>query len=263
MCGRYTLTIAPDALATAFNAELPSVPLEPRFNASPTQFLPVMVNQPLKTDLSERQINLFRWGLVPFWTKQLDNRYSMINARAETLADKPSFREALKRRRCLVFSDGFYEWKKESHADSEAQDEQREKSAKSAAKPHKTPMRITLENGQPYAYAGLWETWKITDQVWDQFEKASAFPATQDGLLYSFTVITTAANELMQPIHDRMPVILDQEAQDRWLHGTDDLDDLLGMLKPYASEKMTAYPVSKLVNAPTHDDPRLIEPVSA
>jgi putative SOS response-associated peptidase YedK len=228
MCGRYTITATPDQLALYIQGDggsnpPPAPPAQhvARYNAAPTQQLPVLLNA------GERQIEFLRWGLIPSWTKQLDNKYSMINARAETLAEKPSFKRALERRRCLVFADSFYEWQK------------------SADGKHKTPMRIMLESRDLFAFAGLWETWRSPD----------------DEIIRSFTVITTAANDFMKPIHDRMPVILRREDEQHWL------DDGAGMavwndlLRQYPPDLMKAYPVSKRVNVASVDDPSLIAPL--
>ncbi|MBX3086386.1 MAG: SOS response-associated peptidase [Anaerolineae bacterium] len=219
MCGRYTLTATPDQLALHFDATLPQ-DFSPRFNAAPTQQLPVLLNK------DPHQFEMLRWGLVPSWSKGIDNKYSMINARSETLTEKPSFKKALEQRRCIVPADSFYEWKKLDDGT-------------------KQPMRITLKDEDLFAFAGLWDTWKSPD----------------GGIIRSFTIITTDANDLMRPIHDRMPVILSREAEKRWLDDQTDLSGLTTLLRPFSPEQMRAYPVSKRVNGANIDEPSLIMPV--
>ncbi len=176
MCGRFTLTINPDELQQQFGlSEAPPTQLAPRYNIAPTQAVAVIANN------SDRKLELFQWGLIPSWAKDPKIGSKMINARAETLAEKPSFRTALKRRRCLVVADGFYEWKKTGSG--------------------KTPMYIQLKDGQPFGFAGLWEAWQSPD----------------DGLIKTCTIITTTPNALLAEIHYRMPVILPREAYDTWL----------------------------------------------
>lgn len=219
MCGRYTLTATPDQLALHFDATLPQ-DFSPRFNAAPTQQLPVLLNK------DPHQFEMLRWGLVPSWSKGIDNKYSMINARSETLTEKPSFKKALEQRRCIVPADSFYEWKKLDDGT-------------------KQPMRITLKDEDLFAFAGLWDTWKSPD----------------GGIIRSFTIITTEANDLMKPIHNRMPVILSREAEKRWLDDQTDLSGLTTLLRPFSPEQMKVYPVSKRVNGANIDEPSLIMPV--
>src|SRR3990172_2064564 len=167
------------------------------------------------------------WGLVPFWAKEPSIGYKMINAKSETLSEKPSFRKPFKEKRCLVLADGFYEWEKTD-------------------KKNKVPYRFVLKNRQPFAFAGLWDVWK-----------------TPEGdTLLSFTIITTRANELMERIHDRMPVILNEKDEAKWLDPEfKDTDKLSSLLQPYPSEQMVAYKVSTIVNSPKNDTPSCIEPV--
>ena len=170
---------------------------------------------------------MMRWGLVPFWAKEPSIGYKMINAKSETLTEKPSFRKPFKEKRCLVLADGFYEWEKTD-------------------KKNKVPYRFVLKNRQPFAFAGLWDVWK-----------------TPEGdTLLSFTIITTRANELMERIHDRMPVILNEKDEAKWLDPEfKDTDKLSSLLQPYPSEQMVAYKVSTIVNSPKNDTPSCIEPV--
>jgi putative SOS response-associated peptidase YedK len=222
MCGRFTLTADISALQESFPwLGIPSG-LEPRYNIAPSQPVAVVPND------GKNRLDFFTWGLIPSWAKDPSIGNRMINARAETLAEKPSFRNAFRRRRCLVLADGFYEWRKDD--------------GKS-----KTPMYIRLEDGSPFAFAGLWEIWNAPD----------------GSQVLSCAIITTEPNPLMAKIHNRMPVILPQAAHMPWLHsGEADTKALSALLKPYPAEEMVAYPVSKLVNSPANDVPAVIEPLS-
>jgi putative SOS response-associated peptidase YedK len=224
MCGRFTLTINPDQLHQQFGlSEPPPTQLAPRYNIAPTQAVAVIAN-----NRDHRKLELFQWGLIPSWAKDPKIGSKMINARAETLAEKPSFRTALKRRRCLVVADGFYEWKKTGSG--------------------KTPMYIQLKDGQPFGFAGLWEAWQ----------------SPEDGLIKTCTIITTTPNALLAGIHDRMPVILPREAYDQWL-APEELPavETLPLLQAYDAAQMRARPVSTLVNSPAVDSAELIQPVAA
>lgn len=166
-----------------------------------------------------------RWGLIPFWAKDPSVGYRMINARCETVATSGAFKHALRHRRCLIPADGFYEWKKEAGS--------------------KIPMRILLKGGEAFTFAGLWETWK----------------SPEGQTIESCIIITCGPNELMAPIHDRMPVILPEKVEATWLDsGTEDPAQLLPLLVPYPSERMKAYRVSPLVNSPKTDSPACIVP---
>ena len=198
----------------------PTVNDNPRFNIAPSQ--PVIVIG----DDGQRSMQTMKWGLIPSWANDPSVGNRLINARAETIAEKPAFRNALKKRRCLIPADGFYEWLKLSTV--------------------KQPVRIVLKTREPFAMAGLWEHWTS--------------PANEQVL--SCTIITTAANELLQPIHERMPVILNRADEGRWLDPTvTDPVVLVGMLKPYPSELMEFYSVSRSVNSPVHDEPDCIVPL--
>nr|BBH89530.1 DUF159 family protein [Thermosporothrix sp. COM3] len=221
MCGRFTLTRDANAIARAFQATVPaSFQNSARFNIAPTQnIVTVMQN-------GERHLDMLRWGLVPSWAKDLSIGSRMINARAETLAEKPSFKRLLGHKRCLIVADGFYEWKKEAKT--------------------KTPMYITLKDQDIFAFAGLWDAWKNPDGE----------------IIRTCTIITTDANEFMNPIHNRMPAILTPEERDIWLDPTiHEAGPLLSLLKPYASDEMAAHPVSRQVNNPAYDSPELIATV--
>lgn len=221
MCGRFTLTVDPDDLREAFGLSAPpSSDLAPRYNIAPSQPVAVIANG------ESRALELFKWGLIPSWAKDPKIGNRMINARAETLAEKPSFRTALKKRRCLVLADGFYEWKREGKL--------------------KTPMYIQLKDRRPFAFAGLWETWNSPEGEW----------------IKTCTIITTTPNALIEKIHDRMPVILPPKAYDLWLSpGELPAEKTLPLLKPFAASQMRAVAVSPLVNNPRFDSPECVAPV--
>lgn len=222
MCGRFTLTADQDSFEDRFSFTGFELGWVPSFNIAPTQDVLTVTN-----DGSENHAKLTRWGLVPSWAKDSKIGNRMINARAETLAEKPSFRTAFRLRRCLIIADGFYEWKREGS--------------------QKIPMRITAESGGMFAFAGLWETWKQPDNSW----------------LLTCAIITTSANEFMTSIHDRMPVILPRESEVLWLdHDEQDVATLSELLLPYDSDQMEAYEVSTLVNSPRNNSPELISPVA-
>ena len=213
MCGRYTETASLKDLKARFGFAEPGFDLKPRYNIAPTQEAPVVIAA------DGRQLRLFRWGLIPSWAKDAAIGNKMINARAETVAEKPSFKRPLQRSRCLVLADGFYEWRKE------------------AGGAGKTPMRIVLKSREPFAMAGLWDTWKAPDGK----------------NVESFTVITTAANGVMRPIHERMPVILKKEDEDLWLDVKAGTEAVTKLLAPCPDEDIEAYEVSRLVNSPAND----------
>ena len=221
MCGRFTLTTDLKVLADRFGVLLPaSTRALPRFNIAPTQ--PVIV---IGAD-GQRFLQTMRWGLIPSWAKDPAIGNRLINARAETLAEKPSFREALKTRRCLIPADGFYEWQKLGKV--------------------KQPVRIVLKSREPFALAGLWDRWRSPENI----------------EVLSCTIITTAANDLIREIHDRMPVILDRAAEAQWLDPkVNDPVQLRPLLQPYPSELMEYYPVSRQVNSPSVDVPGNIDPL--
>jgi len=220
MCGRFTLTSSPDEIAAAF--DLDEVPeLSPRYNIAPTQHIAAVR---WSEDQAKREFANLRWGLIPFWAddKKIGNR--MINARAETAATKPAFRQAFSKRRCLIPADGFYEWKK-------------------LAGKKKQPYFVRPRDEKPLAFAGLWETWQ-----------------GEDGVLESCTIITTSANALMESLHDRMPAILDRSHYEAWLDPhSQDKAALQEMLKPCAAELLEAYPVSTIVNNPRNESEECIQ----
>jgi putative SOS response-associated peptidase YedK len=223
MCGRFTLTADPADLQAAFSwVTFPEQNFSPRYNIAPTQPIAVITNS------GENKLDFFTWGLVPFWAKDPSIGSRMINARAETLAEKPSFKNAFKRRRCLVLADGFYEWQKIPGEKS------------------KIPTYIHMKDSKSFAFAGLWEDWHSPD----------------GSQILSATIITTNPNELMAPIHNRMPVILPPAAYQEWLNPSEaDLQKLSLLLQPFDADKMEAYPVSRTVNSPRNDSPDLIKPL--
>jgi putative SOS response-associated peptidase YedK len=224
MCGRYVLQTLFD-FAEIFGVLPPPEELRPRYNISPTQNVPVITNA------NRTHLQLFRWGLVPFWAKDTKIGYSLINARADTVATKPSFREAFKKRRCLVLADGFYEWKQ------------------SPSSAGKTPHLIRMKSGRPFAFAGLWESWT---------PKEGCAP------LHSCTLITTTPNEVCAQVHDRMPVILPPASYDAWLSPEPRrAEELTPLLAPYPAEEMETFAVSTAVNNPKNEGPSLLEPALA
>ncbi len=220
MCGRYTLRTPIDVLADGFEIEEYPPSITPNYNVAPTQEVAAMVEEDEK-----RKLEMFHWGLIPSWAKDPAIGNKMINARAETVSEKPSFRSAFKKRRCLIIADGFYEWKKTDDG--------------------KQPYYIKMEDGSPFAFAGLWETWQNGEEI------------------RSCTIITTEANGLMNEIHHRMPVILPPEDYGMWLDPDfDEKEALTSLLKPYPADAMEAYPVSRRVNKPSNNEPSVLEPAA-
>ena len=216
MCGRYTLTIDIKTVAEKFGVPA-ALDTSPRYNIAPTQeVVSVMRN-------GASHLARLRWGLIPSWAKDESIGSRMINARAETLTEKPSFKGLLRSKRCLIVADGFYEWKQENGS--------------------KIPMYMTLKSGEPFAFAGLWDLWKSPDGEH----------------IRSCTIITTEPNDLVAPIHNRMPAILLPGVYADWLDpDMRDEQALSHWLAPYPAEEMTARPVSRLVNDPKRDSPELI-----
>lgn len=227
MCGRFVSTSPPDELAAYFGATAaPEASLEPNYNVAPTQDVLAVVE-----DGGERHLDAFFWGLVPSWAKDVKIGSRMINARAETLAEKSAFKKSFETRRCLVPASGFYEWKKLG----------------GGSKPKKQPMFIARADGEPLAFAGLWSVWRGPDK--DQEP------------LRSLTIVTTTPNRLMASVHDRMPVILPEEHWTTWLdRDNHDLDALGRLLVPATDDLLTLTPVSTLVNNVRNNGPELLEP---
>ena len=221
MCGRFTLTVDPGQLQDAFPwVEFPE-DISQRFNIAPSQPVAVIPNDGLN------RVDFFNWGLIPFWAKDPKIGNRMINARAETIAEKPSFRGSFKYKRCLVLADGFYEWRKEPGSKT------------------KTPMYLRLKDRKPFAFAGLWDNWHAKD----------------GSEIRTCTIITTEPNLLVKDIHNRMPVILPKNVYQDWLQeGENDQSQLQSFLKPYPAEQMEAFPVSRYVNSPQNDSPECILP---
>ncbi|MBU2611375.1 MAG: SOS response-associated peptidase [Chloroflexi bacterium] len=221
MCGRFALTVDPADLQDAFPEFSFPGQFAARYNIAPTQ--PILV---LPNDGSSKA-DFFVWGLIPSWAKDPTIGARMINARAETLAEKPSFRAAYRYRRCMILADGFFEW--QAQVGSKV----------------KIPHYIRLKSGRPFAFAGLWEDWHTPD----------------GSQVKSATIITTQPNDLIAHLHNRMPVILPPETYARWLEPAPRQPaDLQGLLAPYPTEAMSAYPVSTLVNSPANDRPECIAP---
>lgn len=213
MCGRFSLTADEQHINTFFELSGGNAPYVPRYNGAPTQSLPVITND------HPKKLQLFRWGLIPRWSKEV-SKIPLINARSETLDLKPSFEKVFREKRCLVPADGFYEWVHSGR---------------------KLPYRFTLENESLFAFAGLWDCWR-----------------SQSGeMINSFAILTTDANKMMEPIHNRMPVILEKEHFDLWLNEKSELK-LKSLLKPFPSEKMKKYRVPEAVNKATAEGPELI-----
>lgn len=222
MCGRFTLTVDPAELQDAFPEYIFPAQYSQRFNIAPSQPVLVIPND------GTGKADFYVWGLIPSWAKDPSIGNRMINARAETLAEKPSFRGALKYRRCLIPADGFFEWQVQVGSKS------------------KIPHHIRMKSAQPFAFAGLWEDWHAPD----------------GSNIKSCTIITTQPNDLMTPIHNRMPVILPRNAYAQWLApAPGQAEDLLPLLVSYPADEMVAYPVSTLVNSPANDRPEVLQPV--
>lgn len=218
MCGRYTLATPLGELVEQFGFGGPLPDLRPSYNVAPTQEVATVIEND-----EGRRLEMSRWGLIPAWADDPGIGARMINARSETVAEKPSFKKAFKQRRCLIPTDGFYEWRKENGG--------------------KQPYYIRTKSGRPFAFAGLWESWSRNGEG-----------------IQSCTILTTGANDFLQEIHHRMPVILPPEDYDLWLDPeVREPDQLLPLLAPYPGEDMEAYPVSRRVNSPSNNEPGCIE----
>jgi len=225
VCGRYVLTTPGEVLAQIFETAPPPeetlAAIVPRYNISPTQTVPIV--RLSSAAATTRELALVQWGLVPHWAKDPAIGNSLINARAETAAEKPSFRDAMKRRRCLIPADGFYEWKKLGKG--------------------KQPFLIRMQGGSTFAFAGLWSHWKN--------------PETGANL-ETCAILTTTPNELTATVHDRMPVILPAASQGLWLDPAADSSTLTGLFLSFPAAEMEAFPVSKRVNSPANEGPENI-----
>jgi len=222
MCGRFALHHGAEELRARFAVEQLVADLAPRYNIAPTQPVAVVLQRDL------RILDSFRWGLIPFWARDPKIGSRMINARSESVATKPAYRNALRSRRCLIPASGFYEWKRIGD--------------------RKIPTYVHRADGHPFAMAGLWETWN----------------GPADRILHTCAILTTRASDFMADIHDRMPVILTPDQERPWLDpALEDPAELVSLLQPYQAEDLAAYPVSRKVNASAHDAPDCIEPVTA
>lgn len=225
MCGRYSLTEALDVIVQHFLIQHvgPEVAAgyRPGYNVAPSQDVLV-----IGLRLGARSAALHRWGLIPGWAKDPSIGYKMINARAETVHERPAYRGPFRSRRCLIPADGLYEWKREGK--------------------RKQPYRFLMKDEKPFAFAGLWDEWRGPDGQ----------------TIRSCTIITTEPNELLATVHDRMPVILPPDAYDEWLDPCTKPDRLRALLVPYPAEQMKGYPVSPRVNSPANNDPELILPIA-
>jgi putative SOS response-associated peptidase YedK len=216
MCGRYSFIQEDEMIRERFGVTVRSAIYKARYNCAPTQKLAVISNE------NPGELSLYRWGLIPFWAKDLSIGNKLINAKSETILEKPSFKDSFKNKRCLVLSDGFYEWKKGTV---------------------KKPFRITRKDGAAFAMAGIWDKW--TNPEGEEIR--------------SFAILTTRPNSLMEKIHDRMPVILDREMEKRWIENSP-VDELVDLMKPCDATSLIAYPVSSLVNSPRNDSKEILEP---
>ncbi|KLH98237.1 SOS response-associated peptidase [Brevibacillus formosus] len=222
MCGRFTIVFDAETLLNRFDIE--DIPFDWReiYNVAPGQKIPAIIE-----NKEERRIGQLKWGLVPFWSKDEKIGYKMINAKSETIQEKPAFRNLFTRKRCIIPADGFYEWKKVGK--------------------DKQPMRIMMKTGEPFAFAGLYDTWTSPEG-----EK-----------LHSCTIITTKPNEVVADIHDRMPVILKKQDEQLWLDREKfDADLLQSLLVPYDHDQMRAYPVATIVGNPKNDQPECIQEIA-
>ena len=220
MCGRFVFYSDPQFMREQYGFDEGRIEFRPRYNIAPTQQVVTVTND------GARRTELMRWGLVPFWAKDLKIGYRMINAVGETLATKPAFRAAFKKRRCLILADGFFEWRKDGKS--------------------KIPTYIFLKSRESFAFAGLWETWK----------------SPEGETVKSCTIVTTRPNEFMEPIHNRMPVILSSETEALWIDPlSEDPDILQPLLQPSPAELLESYEVSSFVNSARNEGPECIEPL--
>ena len=223
MCGRFSLATNLSQIARRFEVEESQIEWNPRFNIAPTQMTFVVVE-----DANKRSLVPMAWGLIPHWSKDKKLGYSMINARSETVMSKPSFRESIKKRRCLIPSDGFYEWQQTSQG--------------------KLPYRFTMKDHHVFAFAGLWDSFKEDN----------------GNEIKSFTILTTVANALSAQLHDRMPVILPRERESLWLDSSmEDPEKIQTFFKPYPAEEMSMFRVSTIVNSWKNELPDCLLPVDS
>ncbi|MRR59197.1 MAG: SOS response-associated peptidase [Deltaproteobacteria bacterium] len=220
MCGRFTLALPPELIAEVIGG-IEQAHIQLRYNIAPTQLIAVIRQN---TD-GRRHLEYLRWGLIPPWAKDASIGNHMINARSETVHEKPAFRHAFRSRRCLIPASGFYEWRTDGGK--------------------KQPLYIQMKDRGPMIFAGLWESWR----------------SSNNEIAESCTIITTSSNSLIQPLHDRMPVILDRNAWDTWLSPAAIREQLTPLFQPFPSDLLDMYPVGTGVNSPRNDSPDLIEPL--
>lgn len=221
MCGRFTLTLSAAQIEARFGVPMPAC-YKPRYNIAPTQEILALIS-----DTQGRRIENFRWGLIPHWAKDPKIAQKLINARAETLWEKPSFRDAVTRRRCLIIANGFYEWRLTPHG-------------------KKIPVYVHLKSKEPFGFAGLWESWQ----------------SPEGQTLKTCTIITTEPNALIKPFHNRMPVIVPKEFEELWIDPSPKARaELERLLRPYRAEELELFDVSSAVNSPANDGPECIVPI--
>jgi putative SOS response-associated peptidase YedK len=226
MCGRYTLHHTPKEIAERFGVEPVEEILSPRYNIAPSQIVPVI--RRTQSGDSLRELAGCKWGLIPYWAKDPKIGNNLINAKAETITEKPSFKQAFAKRRCLIPADGFYEWQKRGKEPSQ-------------------PIYVRRRDGGLFAFAGLWEAWK-----------------TPEGeTIETCTIITVEPNELISKIHHRMAAILNPDDEAAWIDPQSKIDDLLQLLRSYESDRLEANAVSRAVNSPGRDSPECIAPINA
>lgn len=218
MCGRYSFAVVDELIEERFGVRVRTAIYKARYNCAPSQNLPVISNH------DPDQLSFYHWGLIPSWAKEKAIGYNLINAKSETILEKPSYKNAFRSRRCLVPADSFFEWKQDREKD---------------------PYRILMKDEKPFSMAGIWDHWTSPDGE----------------IIYSFSILTTSPNALLEGIHNRMPVILEQSDEKQWLAATSE-SELISLLKPYPAAKMKAYKISKLVNSPKNDTAEILNPVS-
>lgn len=218
MCGRYSLSKPLKSIAEHFSIRLSLPHFQERYNIAPSQMAPVIL--PIQ---GRRELQEMRWGLIPAWAKDIETGYRMINARAETIAEKPSFKRSFETKRCLVAADGFFEWQPSGN--------------------DKIPHYIFLKSRELFVFAGIWSEWKHKEE-----------------LIRSFSIITTSANSKLRSIHERMPVILPPKYYDTWLAPDSNPQTLHRLLSPYPSEEMECHIISKMINSPKNDCPECLTP---
>lgn len=231
MCGRFTISKTEEELEKRFGADFYTRVLEARYNIAPSR------NSPVITGIEPNTFQFFRWGLIPFWAKEAAIGLKMINARLETVREKPAFREAWLKRRCLVVADSWYEWK----ADAK----------------RKQPFRLLRKDRDAFAFAGLWESWHPPSVDQNGGDKTR----DPDQTLHSFTILTRPAHPVFQSIHDRMPVILQKSDERLWIDPLLPESDFGSLLDHFEEDDWESYPVSDAVNNARNEDKRLLEPV--